>query len=48
MFQILRCGKGKKVTGCNGAPGNLPKFLGQDGFKLMAQMINNMYDTDAD
>jgi len=48
MFQILRWRKGKKATGYDGAPGNLPKVLGQDVFKLMAQMINNMYDTDAD
>jgi hypothetical protein len=47
MFQILRRGKGRKATGYDGAPGKLPKLLGQDGFKLMAQMINNMYDTNS-
>jgi hypothetical protein len=37
--------KDENTTGDNDAPENVLKMLGQDGIKIMAQLINNTYET---
>jgi hypothetical protein len=35
----------KKVTGDDDVPGHILKLLGEDGHKIMKQLINNIYET---
>jgi hypothetical protein len=35
----------KKATGDDGVPGDVLKLLGEDGVRLMTQMINSIYVT---
>jgi hypothetical protein len=34
----------KKVTGDGGVPGDVLKLLGEDGFRVMTQLINNILE----
>jgi hypothetical protein len=34
----------KKATGYDYAPGYVLKLLGQDGFRIVTHLINNMYE----
>jgi hypothetical protein len=33
----------KRATGDNDVPGDVLKFLGEDGLRLMTQLINSLY-----
>jgi hypothetical protein len=35
----------KQATGIDGVPGDVFKLLGDNGLKIMTQLINNIYET---
>jgi hypothetical protein len=37
--------RNKKVTGDDDVPGHVLKLLGEDGHRIMKQVINNIYET---
>jgi hypothetical protein len=37
--------KNKMATGDDYVPGDILKLLGEDGLKIMTQLVNNMYET---
>jgi hypothetical protein len=43
--KIIKGMRDKKATGDDDVPGDVLKLLGEDGLKLMTQLINNIYVT---